>query len=442
MILIYIWGVSMEFAFGPTASRGRETGAIRPRPALAAVFAGLAGSAGALHAQVDTTTVAELERRIEILAEELELLRSGEQVEALTPDEARALGLAPSAARAYAQGSGSSLAGYGEMLYENYSGDKTTQFDYLRAVIYAGYRFNERFLFNAEIEVEHANEIFIEFAYVDWRATESLGLRAGMLLMPVGLVNELHEPTVFIGAERPVTEQKIIPSTWRENGAGLYGSSGPISYRLYVVNGFRGASFSAGGLRGGRQKGIRAKASSMAITGRLDYSPTPGFFVGVSGYRGGADQGELTAAGRNVDVTVTVAEAHAQLQVRGFDFRGLVANATVGDAARLNQALDLSGSNGVGETLRGGYVQAGYDLLSQTLSDVALMPYVRYEKVDTQAEVPSGYQRSLSNNNTYLTAGLELKPVPEVVLKIDHAWVMNDADSGVNQFNVNVGYAF
>ena len=85
----------------------------------------------------------------------------------------------------------------------------------------AGYRFNDRFLFNSEIEVEHAKEIFVEFAYVDFQATESFGLRGGMLLVPMGLVNEFHEPTVFMGAERPVTENRIIPSSWRENGRRL-----------------------------------------------------------------------------------------------------------------------------------------------------------------------------------------------------------------------------
>ena len=432
----------MESTRGPAPRRGRQPRVTPRRLAPAALFVGLVCGSGALHAQVDSITVAELERRIEILAEELELLRSGEQVQEITADETRALGLAPSAAATYAQVSGASFAGYGEMLYENYSGDKTTQFDYLRAIFYAGYRFNERFLFNSEIEVEHANEIFVEFAYLDFRATESMGVRAGMLLVPLGLVNELHEPTVFMGAERPVTEQSIIPSTWRENGGGIYGSFGSIAYRAYLVNGFRGAGFSSGGLRGGRQKGIKTKASSMAITGRLDYSPMPGFFVGVSGYRGGADQGELSAGGREVEATVTIAEVHAQLQIRGFDLRGLVADATIGEAERLNHALGLSGSDGVAEKLRGGYAQAGYDLLSQTLSEVALTPYVRYEMVDTQARMPSGFERKLSTKNTYLTAGLELKPVPEIVLKIDHAWVTNDADSGVNQFNVNVGFAF
>ena len=94
--------------------------------------------------------------------------------------------------------------------------------------------------------------------------------------------------------------------------------------------------------------------------------------------------------------------------------------------------------------MQGGYVQVGYDVLSQVpaAAGVGLTPYVRYEKVDTQAAVAAGYSRSPSRNNTYTTFGIELKPIPNIAVKFDHMWVNNDADSGVNQFNVNVGYAF
>ena len=410
----------------------------------------ITGGVGSLQAQADSTRVAELERRIEILAEELERLRSGEEAITITSEDARRLGLSPSAAAAYGRPSGASFAGYGEMLYENYADDdesgaptdRTSVFDYLRATFYAGYRFNERFLFNSEIEVEHANEIFVEFAYLDWRASDQFGVRAGLLLIPVGLVNEFHEPTVFVGAERPVTERSIIPSTWRANGGGVYGSSGRFSYRAYVVNGLNGAGFSSSGLRGGRQKGIKAKSSDMALTARVDFAPMPGFFVGVSGYTGGADHGEIELDGSAVNARVTILSAHAQARFRGFDLRGLYARATVGEAARLNRALELGGDGGVAEMLGGGYLQAGYNLLSQTVSEAALTPYLRYEIVDTQARMPSGYERKGSTNSRYVTAGLDFKPVPGIVLKADQAWVTNDAGTGVGQFSVNVGFAF
>ena len=360
--------------------------------------------------------VEELERRIELLAEELERLRSGEPEYEVTIDQARALGLAPSAAATYEIDSGVSIAGYGEALYENYASDKTTQFDYLRAILYAGYRFNDKFLFNSEIEVEHAKEIFVEFAYVDYLATPNFGLRAGMLMIPMGLVNEFHEPTVFIGAERPVTENKIIPTTWRENGGGFYGAFDNLAFRAYIVNGFNGSAFSSSGLRGGRQKGGKAKASDMAFTGRLDITPTPGVFFGASFYTGGSGQGDIVDdSGRNYGVRTNIFDVHAQAQVRGVDLRALFAQAGLDDTSMLNQVLGLEGQSGVAEKMQGGYVQLGYDLLSQVpeAGGVGLTPYLRYEKVDTHTALAAGFTRDPGKNNTYTTLGIELKPIPE-----------------------------
>ena len=402
------------------------------------------GEAEVQEIEEQAVDVEELERRIELLAEELELLRSGETVTEITVDEARTRGLAPSAAATYGIESGVSIAGYGEMLYENYASDKTSQFDFLRAILYAGYRFNDRFLFNSEIEVEHAKEIFIEFAYVDYLATESVGLRAGMVLIPMGLVNEFHEPTVFIGAERPVTEKSIIPSTWRENGGGVYGAFGNVAFRAYVVNGLNGSAFSASGVRGGRQKGGRAKANDMAFTGRLDVTPTAGVFFGASFYTGGSGQGDIVVDDRNYGVRTSIFDLHAQGQVRGFDLRGLFAQASLDDTAMLNRVLGLEGRSGVAEKMRGGYVQVGYDLLSQMpgAGGVGLTPYLRYERVDTHTALAAGFTRDPGRNNTYTTVGIELKPIPNIVLKVDHMWVNNAVDSGVNQYNFHVGYAF
>ena len=106
--------------------------------------------------------------------------------------------------------------------------------------------------------------------------------------------------------------------------------------------------------------------------------------------------------------------------------------------------MGLVGAIGVAERMAGGYVQVGYNVLSQTASagGVALTPYFRYEQVDTQDRMPAGFERSLSTDNTFVTLGVELKPIPNVVVKVDHAWVRNDADTGVNQVTVNMGYAF
>jgi len=408
--------------------------------------------ASAEGASQDDIDLEELQRQLDILAEEVERLRSGEQPIELTDEDARAIGLAPSAAATYERSAGVSIAGYGEMLFENFAAEdeagqpmgSASQFDFLRAILYAGYRFNDKFLFNSEIEIEHADEIFVEFAYVDYLAHENFGVRGGMLLVPVGLVNEFHEPTVFLGAERPVTEQRIIPSTWRENGVGIHGSVDGISFRAYVINGLDGWGFSSSGIRGGRQKGSKAKASSMAFAGRVDVTPAPGVLVGASLYTGGSGQGEIALDDREFDVRTTIFDLHGQAQIRGLDLRALYARANIGDAAELNQVLGKTGSSGVAEMMDGGYIQVGYNVLSQSAEagSVALTPYVRFEKVDTQAMMPVGFDRSRSTENTFTTVGVELKPISNVVVKVDHAWVTNDAKTGVNQFNIGLGYAF
>ncbi len=397
--------------------------------------------------------IGELKRQLDILAAEVEKLRSGEpETVELTPERRRSLGLAPSAAATYRRKTeGVSLAGYGEMLLENFadenqaavSGNPASRIDFLRAILYAGYRFSDKFLFNSEIEVEHADEISVEFAYVDYMVTPNLTLRGGMMLLPLGLTNEFHEPTVYIGAKRPETERRILPSTWRENGGGVLGSFGKVNFRAYIVNGMKASGFTSAGVRGGRQGGGEALAANWAFTGRVDATLVPGVFGGIGVYRGGSGQNEVrSASGSFVDVGTTIAEVHGQAQARGFDLRALYARASVDDAPALNAALRTAINAPVAERMTGGYVQAGYNVLSQRDTRLSVMPFVRYEQVDTQDRVPAGYRRDLSRDGRLKTLGVEVKPLPNVVLKADYQWITNEARSGRNQFNVNLGYAF
>jgi hypothetical protein len=433
-VFLLVSDYSSAQEFEPEAERG---------PAAATTESGGAGT---------QTQLEELQRRIEVLAAEVEKLRSGEtpQIE-LTDERRRALGLAPSAAAAYRRTTeGVSFAGYGEMLLENFASENeagrgsapTTRLDFLRAILYAGYRFNDKFLFNSEIEVEHANEIFVEFAYVDYLASENLTLRGGMLLLPLGLTNEFHEPTVFLGAKRPETEQRIIPSTWRENGAGVLGSIGMVNFRAYVTNGLRGAAFASAGLRGGRQRGSNALAANLALSGRVDVTPTPGIFGGISFYNGGSGQEQVLLDAERLDVGTTIVDLHAQAQLRGWDFRALIAEASIDEAGAVSRALQLPITAPLAETMRGGYLQVGFNMLSQRASELAITPYVRYERVNTQHRIPAGFTRDLSRDGTFRTLGVEVKPIPNVVIKTDYQWVSNAADTGRNQFNVNLGYVF
>jgi len=395
----------------------------------------------------------ELKRQIDILAAELESLRTGQPVAEANQSS---WGMGPAASKVYRTEKGVSVGGYGELLYQNFDSaledgtpnDREDTIDFLRAVLYFGYKFNDKFLFNSEIEFEHATtgedkdgEVSVEFAYVDYLWRDAVNVRAGLLLLPMGFINELHEPTVFLGTMRPETERRIIPTTWRETGAGIFGDIGPFTYRTYVVNGFDASGFSAKGLRGGRQNGSKAKADDFAWTGRLDYVATQGLVAGLSGYYGNSGQGLEDGAG-TIDAGTSIFEAHVDWRFKGLELRLLGTRAKVDDVARLNQALGLTGGDSIGETLVGGYVQVGYDVLLHRGRRSRLIPFLRQETLNTQDEVPEGFAANPANDIDMLTLGLAYQPIRQLVVKAEFMDTTNEADTGHEQINVSLGYVF
>ena len=404
-----------------------------------------------------SSDLAEVRRQIEILGQEIEALktRQPEEVAVTTGSEGQH-GLGAAASKVYRVDNGISFGGYGEMLYENYAGSndagvRTTtkdKFDMLRGVLYTGYKYNDRVLFNSEIEFEHGNtalggEASVEFAYLDFMATKNVGVRTGLLLIPMGLVNEMHEPTNYLAARRSVTENAIIPTTWREMGAGVFGEHGPVSWRAYAVNSIRGDRFTAGGVRGGRQKGANAQIEDIALTGRLDYEPFEGTFVGGSFFSGNTGQGSVVS-GETVEGNLTIFDLHGEAKFRGATIRALWAQATLDDVAQLNAIQSLTGNRSIGEELAGWYVEAGYDVstLLPRFGEASLMPYLRYEQLDTQKSVPSGFTRNPASEQTIFTLGLQYRPIPQTVIKADYQNSDNDAGAGLDQWNIGIGYIF
>lgn len=404
--------------------------------------------AGNVHAQNDAARLDELERQADVLAREIEKLKL--QDVAIEPGD-RAFGLSPSASKVYFKDHGVSLGGYGEALYQNFDDkDKTDEWDFLRMVLYAGYKYNEKFVLNTELEVEHAaddkeGEVAVEFAYLDYLWRPALNLRGGLLLVPVGLISEYHEPTTFLSARRPDVESRIIPSTWRENGVGIFGDAAGFSYKAYLMNGLDGADFTAAGLRGGRQKGSKAKADDLAGVARLDYTAVDGLVIGASVYYGDSGQ-DLPFS-----LQTLLYEAHLDWEWKGLEVRALAAAAEVDGAGDLNNYL-LASSEGepepatldpVGEEMQGWYVQIGYDLLSVLRpGEASLTPFVRYEELNTQDKVPAGFAASGKNDTEILTVGLNFKPIAEIVTKVEYQFYDNAADSASDQLNLGLGYIF
>jgi hypothetical protein len=387
----------------------------------------------------DESRIAEQERKLEVIAGEIEKMKIGEAAEATES----ANGFGPAASKVYRSERGLSIGGYGEVIYQNFDSEQPSEIDLLRAVLYFGYKFDDKWLFNSEVEYEHGGEeVEVEFAYLDYLWRPQASFRAGRLLLPMGFLNELHEPTVYLGARRSDIEQRIIPSTWRENGFGLFGQAGPLTYRTYVVAGFDAAGFTDQGLREGRQEGIESKADDIAWVGRLDYSGMPGLLVGGSAYIGDSGQDLETATGRRIAVGTKLYEGHLEWKWRGLEFRALGVQSTLDDVAELNEALGLSGEQSIGEKLQGYYVQLGYDLLAGRGGEKSLTPYARWESYDTQKEVPGGFSRNPANDVDVLTLGVAFKPIDHVILKADYQDYDNAAGTGVDQLNVVLGYIF
>ena len=413
-------------------------------------------SAASTASTASAPEVAELARRIDILAAELEQMRLGDDAPAAAAAGSGSAGLGPAASKVYAVEQGLSIGGYGEMIYQGFAAQRDDgadsgrkdELDFLRAVLYFGYKWNDDWLFNSEIEWEHAKagegqrgEVAVEFAYLERRIRPEINARAGLLLVPMGFINELHEPTTYLGARRPGIEQAILPSTWRENGAGVFGEVGPITYRTYLMNGLEAERFAAGGLRSARQNGAKAVAENLAWVGRIDWTAIPGFVAGVSGYVGDSAQGLADARGE-LSVDTRLVELHAEWRGRGFQIRGLWVEGDLDGVARLNQKLALTGNRSVGEELAGYYVEAGYDVLSLAQSRQALIPFARWESYDTQEAVPAGFARNPASEIETLTIGVNWKPIEQLIFKADWQDVANGADTGVDQWNLALGFIF
>src|SRR4029077_6457473 len=187
---------------------------------------------------------------------------------------------------------------YGEVHYTNPTGPKTPAVVNLaRFVVYLAHSFDDRLAYRSELEVEDAKveggkpggEVSLAQASPHYRLADWITLRTGLVLAPVGIINETHEPPTFNGVERPGFDNDVIPTTWREIEVGALGTipGSGLAYRVYLVNGLRAEGFSASeGIREGRQEGQLASFANPSFTGRLEWA-RPGWKVGGSFWYGG-----------------------------------------------------------------------------------------------------------------------------------------------------------
>ncbi len=346
------------------------------------------------------------------------------------------------------------LGGYGE-IHANFEENGNSVFDIHRLVMYVGYDFSEWIRLSSELELEHAyvtdgsgGEISIEQLYVDFLFADSVNARVGRILAPMGIINQNHEPTLFLGVERPGVDKYIIPSTWSLDGGGIFGSPlSWLSYQAYAVAGLEGSEFDgSNGVRKGRNK-ERQGLNDPAVTGRLDFFPVENqdLRIGLSGYYGGTDNANKGGAGTpSVENTFSMYSADFEYDLSRVRFRGVVAQGFNSDAEALNAAY----GNAAGEEIFGWYLEGGVSVMPESwkagkLKEADLIPFVRYEEYDTQHKVPTGTVKDGKNDRTVITVGINMPLTQTFVLKADYQFRYSEAATDPNNmFNLGMGWVF
>lgn len=336
--------------------------------------------------------------------------------------------------------------GYGEFHYNNpetgtMDQSATSLADVHRFVLGWTYEFTPAFRLDAEIDYEHAaREIELEYAHIDYDMSSTMTLRVGSLLMPVGPLNEFHEPPLFYSVERPYVQRSIIPTTWQENGIGVVGraANGSLGYRAYLVTGLNAVNFTAAeGIREGRSGSSEANAEDLAGVARLEYATTAGLSLGASGYYGGADQSELGLG----DVKVGMVALDARFRRGGVDLRGVFARDFLDGA---DSVAAVTGEN-VGEAMQGFYAEAAYDLLRRDAkpdSRRSLFLFARYERFDTNAEMPTGLTADPAFDREVITGGVAYLPIEKISFKADFEHWEDGTEATLNRINLGAAFLF
>lgn len=352
---------------------------------------------------------------------------------------------------------GTNIIGYGEAGYSKFreSGDATA--DLQRFVFGFNHRFDERLTLHSEVEVEHAvvsrddgGEAEIEQAWVNYKLSDPVNFKGGLFLIPIGILNETHEPPTYYGVQRNQVETRIIPTTWRELGAGMHGIFvDRFRYDVGVTTSFDSGKLDdpSTGIRSAHQEGQLANARNLAVYGALNYR-RPGLLVGGGIFTGDTGQnGATNPALQGVAARFTMWDVHAQYRIAGLDLQALYTAGTLGDADKITAATVAANVLDPGVTpfaapksMKGWYAQAAYHVYKRGNFDVA--PFVRYERLDIdQAEDPAnGLLQDPNNHERIKVAGVNFWVHPQVVLKADVQWYATD--KAQNRFDIGAGFMF
>lgn len=340
---------------------------------------------------------------------------------------------------------GISIGGYAEISYNNLEGSSTpAEIDVQRLVMLFAYKFDDRTSFVTEIEYEHVKEVYVEQAFINYSVADGINLRGGLMLIPMGIINEYHEPTTYNGVERPSLDSKIVPTTWREMGIGVSGriNNASIRYQAYLMNGFLSYGEShklrgLDGLRKGRQKGAESVGTDVNFAGRIEYYGLPKLKLGVSYYTGNTQT-----------TTPEISNTQIGLSMFGLDYRyvngrlssrGQLISASLSDT----EAYNLAGNTDLGSAMGGYYAEGAYNLLPLD-SRQKLDIFLRYENFNTHQKTAGNLIANDAFHRNETTFGLSYHLANGAVFKADYQskGTAVEGSDAVGQFNLGLGVFF
>lgn len=350
------------------------------------------------------------------------------------------------------------MAAYGEVHYNQGIAANTVQngnLDVHRQVLLFGYKFNPKTTFITEIEIEHIKEVYLEQAFLNYELKPWMNFQGGLILIPMGIVNEYHEPTTFNGVERPLIDKVMIPSTWRELGAGFTGNltSANLRYQVFAVNGpmgYDGDSRLSGKqpIRSARQKGSEATMRNPDLSAKINYYGIRGLNIGAAAYIGTTESTLFDNLQTDSAHHVSMADSSVVgVKMLGLDFRytkkqfearGQLIYGQFNNTTAYNQFA----SSDLGSAAYGYYLECGYNIGSLFKMKNKLVPFVRYSNYNTHYKTTGETSLNPSYDQTIVTSGLSLFLDEAFVAKADYQHSVGADNKTQQSFNLGLGYWF
>ena len=303
-----------------------------------------------------------------------------------------------------------------------------------------------------ETEVEKGGEVIIEEAYLDIGYKPWLNFKVGHMIIPVGLNTQRHLPNLYLATTRNISETTILPDTWHETGVMAYGKFAEnFNYQAMIMTGLNSEFFNSSHWikPSSQQRFEYANADDLAFALRVDYGNTVGSHIGASVYIGNSGQNRNKEQ-LDVDGAVTITEIHGVYDEGNIRLRALALLGQLSDSEAITEAnlglpnaLEAKRTPVASEALAY-FVEAGYDVAPMIGHDNAIIPFARYDFVDSMYKTEGFVQDLDRYERTSITAGIDYFLTPNIVFKADYTKTSfgDESIEDMDAFTLAVGYQF